>query len=652
MCNLNGLAPTSAPAFGKIVRKAFPSLKCSRKGPRGQTKHHYKDLVERTATTGPHAITEMDYTLPEPSPSFLASLQQHSHKHKPQLKRSNSYHACGNHNLTSSINGFGRSSSNSLASLEEEQEEEEDSSSSGPPSQTSGHPYYQFTPGDTGSASSSIVDLLGSFEGLDMDSKRARKKRSISFEDSVDNRGFPFTSSSPSSNVFSNWSSDGSSSDGYLDFEESSSSSSSCSSSSPFRSSFSNGSYVDQHLPYHQHGSSPFHSFGFGSSGSALLHRNIGWYSQNSIPEEEGNPSIPFHDAPYISPPSSARRELTVESPIPPSHLSSNSFDDTTPYPTSHQVQQWNYGYYSPPPSSAYYSRPQLQQHPTHLPPHSSYYNHPSFPQPSASSARNGRQKDPPYVSESFSSHPHSPHHTPQYPQYPMLPSSHYSRYCPPTPSSSSTPLNGSNSAPPAFPLAPASPASSSSSASPPLGRVGLPISASSFRPTCPDITMSVSQDLPEGLRSAAQRFASQYQTHWRQLFDALLYDLESAASLLHSFWSSAASLHPLFEQESIYCQILDVDREAYGILSDLIMANPMRLRVDTLCTWCKDVAQLFPSFVERAVRETLPPFLAERKVRQAKSFVTTLVNRADFLSYLDVHPSLHDRTRDRSLSQ
>ncbi len=38
MCQQMGLTPTTPPAFGKFVRKAFPAVKCNRKGPRGNAK--------------------------------------------------------------------------------------------------------------------------------------------------------------------------------------------------------------------------------------------------------------------------------------------------------------------------------------------------------------------------------------------------------------------------------------------------------------------------------------------------------------------------------------------------------------------------------------------------------------------------------------
>ena len=44
MCQANNLETTSAAVFGKLLHKAFPSVKTTRKGPRGAAKHHYKFL--------------------------------------------------------------------------------------------------------------------------------------------------------------------------------------------------------------------------------------------------------------------------------------------------------------------------------------------------------------------------------------------------------------------------------------------------------------------------------------------------------------------------------------------------------------------------------------------------------------------------------
>lgn len=47
-CKDNGLAPTTAPAFGKVIRMAFPNLQCRRKGPRGEAKHHYRNFARKS----------------------------------------------------------------------------------------------------------------------------------------------------------------------------------------------------------------------------------------------------------------------------------------------------------------------------------------------------------------------------------------------------------------------------------------------------------------------------------------------------------------------------------------------------------------------------------------------------------------------------
>ncbi|KAL6062244.1 Transcription factor rfx3, variant 2 [Balamuthia mandrillaris] len=41
-CRDNNIEATSTGAFGKILRRVFPTVECSRKGPRGHTKHYYK----------------------------------------------------------------------------------------------------------------------------------------------------------------------------------------------------------------------------------------------------------------------------------------------------------------------------------------------------------------------------------------------------------------------------------------------------------------------------------------------------------------------------------------------------------------------------------------------------------------------------------
>jgi len=50
MCRLHRLRTTSAPVFGKMMRKAFPELKYYRKGPSGHTKHFYKNLQRASRT--------------------------------------------------------------------------------------------------------------------------------------------------------------------------------------------------------------------------------------------------------------------------------------------------------------------------------------------------------------------------------------------------------------------------------------------------------------------------------------------------------------------------------------------------------------------------------------------------------------------------
>jgi hypothetical protein len=52
MCREQGIKPTTNSAFGKLVHTAFPGVQCNRKGPRGNAKHHYKNLAPRTNGAG------------------------------------------------------------------------------------------------------------------------------------------------------------------------------------------------------------------------------------------------------------------------------------------------------------------------------------------------------------------------------------------------------------------------------------------------------------------------------------------------------------------------------------------------------------------------------------------------------------------------
>lgn len=59
MCDDVGESPVIAPVFGKLVKKAFPWVKSNRKGPRGQTTHHYTYLHRKGAPLGtcsPHPL--------------------------------------------------------------------------------------------------------------------------------------------------------------------------------------------------------------------------------------------------------------------------------------------------------------------------------------------------------------------------------------------------------------------------------------------------------------------------------------------------------------------------------------------------------------------------------------------------------------------
>ncbi|ELR16766.1 RFX DNAbinding domain containing protein [Acanthamoeba castellanii str. Neff] len=47
LCRANRIQPSSAASFGKILKMAFPTVKCNRVGPRGASKHHYRGLVLR-----------------------------------------------------------------------------------------------------------------------------------------------------------------------------------------------------------------------------------------------------------------------------------------------------------------------------------------------------------------------------------------------------------------------------------------------------------------------------------------------------------------------------------------------------------------------------------------------------------------------------
>ncbi|KAL6077614.1 Transcription factor rfx3 [Balamuthia mandrillaris] len=64
-CEQHSMKPTTAAAFGKLMRMAFPGLQCRRKGPRGEAKHHYKDF-------GPQRLT-FTATATSSSPSSTSS---------------------------------------------------------------------------------------------------------------------------------------------------------------------------------------------------------------------------------------------------------------------------------------------------------------------------------------------------------------------------------------------------------------------------------------------------------------------------------------------------------------------------------------------------------------------------------------------------
>lgn len=77
-CGEAGLEPTTPPAFGKILRVAFPSIECRRKGPRGEAKHHYKHfckksdlalLVLPSSSTSSSAASVNGHISPSPIPT-------------------------------------------------------------------------------------------------------------------------------------------------------------------------------------------------------------------------------------------------------------------------------------------------------------------------------------------------------------------------------------------------------------------------------------------------------------------------------------------------------------------------------------------------------------------------------------------------------
>lgn len=76
-CGEAGLEPTTPPAFGKILRVAFPSIECRRKGPRGEAKHHYKHFCKKSdlallalpSSTSSSAASVNGHISPSPIPT-------------------------------------------------------------------------------------------------------------------------------------------------------------------------------------------------------------------------------------------------------------------------------------------------------------------------------------------------------------------------------------------------------------------------------------------------------------------------------------------------------------------------------------------------------------------------------------------------------
>ncbi|KAL6061651.1 RNA polymerase II proximal promoter sequence-specific DNA binding [Balamuthia mandrillaris] len=68
MCKRIGIEGTTAPAFGRLVRTAFPAVGNCRRGPRGDARHHYKHLKRKEGAGNAQELLTATPDAPEYSP--------------------------------------------------------------------------------------------------------------------------------------------------------------------------------------------------------------------------------------------------------------------------------------------------------------------------------------------------------------------------------------------------------------------------------------------------------------------------------------------------------------------------------------------------------------------------------------------------------
>jgi len=68
MCRQDNIQPTTAPAFGKLVKRAFPAVECHRKSSKGRTINYYKNLARKNDETV-KAIEQISKLLDNNAPS-------------------------------------------------------------------------------------------------------------------------------------------------------------------------------------------------------------------------------------------------------------------------------------------------------------------------------------------------------------------------------------------------------------------------------------------------------------------------------------------------------------------------------------------------------------------------------------------------------
>eukprot|EP00005_Dracoamoeba_jomungandri_P001359 CAMPEP_0174253376 /NCGR_PEP_ID=MMETSP0439-20130205/2749_1 /TAXON_ID=0 /ORGANISM="Stereomyxa ramosa, Strain Chinc5" /LENGTH=386 /DNA_ID=CAMNT_0015334373 /DNA_START=53 /DNA_END=1209 /DNA_ORIENTATION=- len=93
-CKRENRAPTTCSVFGKIVRLTFPNIKCARKGPRGNSRHHYKNLHRRqnVSTSCISALSSLEPASFAPPVSYLEELIKKEQMYAPEPKWHHSSH--------------------------------------------------------------------------------------------------------------------------------------------------------------------------------------------------------------------------------------------------------------------------------------------------------------------------------------------------------------------------------------------------------------------------------------------------------------------------------------------------------------------------------------------------------------------------------